>query len=383
MKKILILLFCLAFLLKYSACSAKSSEEIYQDHITSLQNMTQQQLKEKFFFTEVVSNNIPNSIEFWTEAYCPFEKKYSYIIPYDFDLVSCEKGIDGSHGGCTTCAMSKIKLKLKPISTFYEAYDFPYKEGQMTSILKEFGITKAIKSFSQYYLYDFNNETSDKNTIGEISQIRKNYYIKLNGIKYGPYQQIVTFGSKEYPAFYYRFKNKYYANIAGNILGPYDSIIKVYRDQGGFLIFYRNNKEYFINLNNKIEKTLACNYINITYNKGNYVYDCLVQTENKNDYYSPMSHYYNIVKNHQLYYLGDAPDPNSTPDYIGRVLVRNDKFLVPFFTYQNWQQSLYYDGNIYGSYDLFKSDLISENNLVYFIYEKGGSTYLKIIQKLK
>jgi len=144
MKKFLLLLFCLSLLLEYSICSAKSSEEIYQDHITSLQKMTQQQLKEKFSFTQIVSNNIPDSIEFWTAAYCPFEKKYSYVIPYDFDLVSCEKGTDGSHGGCATCAMSKINLKLKPISTFYKAYDFPYKKGEMTTILKEFGITKDI-----------------------------------------------------------------------------------------------------------------------------------------------------------------------------------------------------------------------------------------------
>lgn len=382
MKKLLFLLFCLIPLLEYSACSAKSSEEIYQDHIASLQNMTQQELKKKFSFTEIVSNNIPDSIEFWTEAYCPFEKKYSYIIPYDFDLVSCENGADGSHNGCKTCAMSKIKLRLKPINTFYKQYDFPYQDGQMTDIFKEFGITKNIENIYWYsWHYISNNKVDDsKNIIGEISQIRKNYYIKLNGIKYGPYQQITAFGSTEYPAFYYRFKNKYYANIAGNVFGPYDSIISIDRDQDGFLIFYRKNNEYFINLNNKIEKTFACNYFDIIYNKGDYLYGCLTQ-EDKNDYFPPKFH--NIVKNHRLYYLGDAPDPNHTPNYIAGVLVRDDKFLVPFFTYQNWQQSLYYDGNIYGSYDLFRSDLISENNLVYFLYEKGGSIYLKIIQKLK
>lgn len=78
-------------------------------------------IKRGFRATEIVSNNLPESIEFWTEAYCPgsgtdydyhFDKNWNYKYNYSWDyyLSSCEEGETGSHGGCPTCVMSKIKL---------------------------------------------------------------------------------------------------------------------------------------------------------------------------------------------------------------------------------------------------------------------------------
>ena len=74
---------------------------------------TKEEIKKQFKATEIISNNLPNSIEFWTEAYCPGTGS---TYNYNFDnigfyfLDSCEQGEIGSHGGCKTCVMSKIKL---------------------------------------------------------------------------------------------------------------------------------------------------------------------------------------------------------------------------------------------------------------------------------
>ncbi|MDD4410067.1 MAG: ankyrin repeat domain-containing protein [Candidatus Pacebacteria bacterium] len=69
----------------------------------------------KFQATEIISNK-PERIEFWTQAYCPdsgteYDYKYDYARYF---LLSCEKGAEGSHGGCKTCVMSKIVLQERP-----------------------------------------------------------------------------------------------------------------------------------------------------------------------------------------------------------------------------------------------------------------------------
>jgi len=72
-------------------------------------------IKERFKATEIVFNNLPESIEFWTEAYCPgSDASYDYQLDLtansEYLLSSCELGEIGSYGGCKTCVMSKIKL---------------------------------------------------------------------------------------------------------------------------------------------------------------------------------------------------------------------------------------------------------------------------------
>ncbi|MFA5431374.1 MAG: Ser-Thr-rich GPI-anchored membrane family protein [Candidatus Paceibacterota bacterium] len=64
----------------------------------------------KFSVTELVEDNLPESITFWTTAYCPSSASFPYIVPEGYKSVSCEAGAVGSHGGCSFCAMSKIKL---------------------------------------------------------------------------------------------------------------------------------------------------------------------------------------------------------------------------------------------------------------------------------
>jgi len=74
------------------------------------------ELKERLQATEIVSYNLAGdsslwSVEFWTEATCPFEGgDYEYKIPTGFAFNGCEEGKRGSHGGCPTCKMSKIEL---------------------------------------------------------------------------------------------------------------------------------------------------------------------------------------------------------------------------------------------------------------------------------
>lgn len=84
-------------------------------------------IKERFKATEIVSNNLPESIEFWTEAYCPGSDT-SYDYPLDLTgnseylLSSCESGEIGSHDGCKTCVMSKVKLTRRTCESDTQEY---------------------------------------------------------------------------------------------------------------------------------------------------------------------------------------------------------------------------------------------------------------------
>ena len=89
--------------------------------------------KKLFKATEIVSNNLPDSIEFWTEANCPhWDNEWIYQIPDYYSYLSdgspedCIKGEMGSHGGCPTCIMSKIKL-LSWKTYKNEEYGFEFK----------------------------------------------------------------------------------------------------------------------------------------------------------------------------------------------------------------------------------------------------------------
>jgi hypothetical protein len=62
--------------------------------------------------TEFVDND--QAFEFWTEAYCPkskVEPQYNFKIPEGYRMLSCIGGEKGSHGGCSSCVMSKIMLQ--------------------------------------------------------------------------------------------------------------------------------------------------------------------------------------------------------------------------------------------------------------------------------
>ncbi|MFA5431373.1 MAG: Kazal-type serine protease inhibitor domain-containing protein [Candidatus Paceibacterota bacterium] len=64
----------------------------------------------RFSVTELIEDNLPESITFWTSALCPTASRFAYAIPEGYTVASCESGPTGSHGGCSFCAMSKIKL---------------------------------------------------------------------------------------------------------------------------------------------------------------------------------------------------------------------------------------------------------------------------------
>lgn len=60
--------------------------------------------------TELVSNKLPMSIEFWTPAGCPGQPN-AYSAPYGYIIESCSTDNGkGTHCGCADCIMSKIKL---------------------------------------------------------------------------------------------------------------------------------------------------------------------------------------------------------------------------------------------------------------------------------
>lgn len=89
---------------------------IYGDKYSFFNKITNEEAKEYFHATEIVNNNLPESIEFWTEAYCPSSGTY---YDYNSDILSnyivdkCEQGETGSHGGCKSCIMSKLLLHKK------------------------------------------------------------------------------------------------------------------------------------------------------------------------------------------------------------------------------------------------------------------------------
>jgi hypothetical protein len=72
---------------------------------------SQENIPPEFAVVELVSNDLPQSIEFWTQAFCPDSgRAMEYKVPVGYRVESCKGGPVGSHGGCSFCGMSKIKL---------------------------------------------------------------------------------------------------------------------------------------------------------------------------------------------------------------------------------------------------------------------------------
>ena len=70
-----------------------------------------EQVPPEFRVTELISNDLPRAIEFWTTAFCPGAgTAMEYKIPPAYRIESCTPGPMGSHGGCVYCAMSRIRL---------------------------------------------------------------------------------------------------------------------------------------------------------------------------------------------------------------------------------------------------------------------------------
>jgi len=75
-----------------------------------------------FRAVEVVSNDLPASAEFWTQAYCPGTgSAFEYTVPDGYRIESCQSGPVGSHNGCSYCGMAKIKLVEGQSNEPYEA----------------------------------------------------------------------------------------------------------------------------------------------------------------------------------------------------------------------------------------------------------------------
>jgi hypothetical protein len=136
-------------------------------------------VKEFFHATEIINNNLPRSIEFWTEAYCPSDgTNYDYIVPLGFDLYYCDKNDQevGTHGGCSTCIMSKIQL-VKSYFPFnssfdisdckYRPYQCPVLMGLLTNDISVFenGLSSEIvnsDSLLKKYVEEFTGKTFEQ-----------------------------------------------------------------------------------------------------------------------------------------------------------------------------------------------------------------------------
>ncbi len=352
-----------------------TQESVYVNHLKELNSLTSNQVKEKFSYTELINNNLPQDIEFWTQAYCPFsDPNYSYIIPYDFELLSCEKGRVGSHGGCSTCVMSKIKLRPKNINDFYQSVDIEYAIESLNSVLKNYNLKKddfrIIDRYNSHLLIDDSSTSFINKQIISIIQEKRNYYAVINGKKYGPYQEVLNKTYEhDYPIVEYRDNNKYYV-IMNRILGPYDDIIYANYDEKGYVVVYRKNKKFYINLNGKITSPTMCYGMSFSYAQGSLMYDCISR-------HNPS---YGVYVNHELKILGNYPDTNTLAG-VSHIMSMNGEFVVAFFRYNHYQHYIYYNDMIFGSFDFLNGFTIKDKTL-YLLYKKGDKNYLKIIQKL-
>lgn len=80
---------------------------------------------EMFGFTEVTLDQLPYRIIGWAQATCPYDSTYAYRkhleasgLSQYYVITACEDGPQGSHGGCTTCAMCEVVVDLK--EEYYE-----------------------------------------------------------------------------------------------------------------------------------------------------------------------------------------------------------------------------------------------------------------------
>jgi LPXTG-motif cell wall-anchored protein len=74
-----------------------------------------------FGFTEIVENSLPNRASGWAQAFCDPTSIYYYGktlansgLDVYYNIIGCQQGPVGSHGGCSYCAMCLVTVELKP-----------------------------------------------------------------------------------------------------------------------------------------------------------------------------------------------------------------------------------------------------------------------------
>jgi len=155
-------LFAYEFLSDRENFETLSSRFIKEEETVDKVKVSDDEAKAIFQATEIVNNSLPDSIEFWTEAYCPGSgTKYDYrffdIKMYEYVFDSCVEGDFGIHGGCETCKMSKIKLKKSPGDIKHVAIQsMPFLCGEK-KLLKE-----EKTDWSNYSSYETFFEISDR-----------------------------------------------------------------------------------------------------------------------------------------------------------------------------------------------------------------------------
>ena len=64
----------------------------------------------EFHFPEVISNNLPISVEGYSCASC--SGTYNYLCPKGYHRTECEYAEGGSHGCCTSCIVVRVKCEI-------------------------------------------------------------------------------------------------------------------------------------------------------------------------------------------------------------------------------------------------------------------------------
>lgn len=172
-----------------------------------------------FSATEIIANKLPETIEFWTEAYCPKDgSPYDYTVPGNYWLLSCEKGETGSHGGCPTCIMSKITLANTDVAF-----------GPYQKIL-------SLDLIDNGYAFSYKKDDV--------------FYFNHNGKIYGPYDEIDQQDLSSYGfGFVYRDDNYWYVNVNGERYGAYDKVGEIKLSRNGFGFDFTVNETRHSNIN--------------------------------------------------------------------------------------------------------------------------------------
>ncbi len=232
----------------YTWCEVKNKclrtwEEECIEEEENNKKMTDEEAKQYFHATEIVNNNLPESIEFWTEAYCPgsgtdYDYNVDNISVYYYSFDSCEQGETGSHGGCKNCIMSRIKIKKPNYLDTCEGSGFYYKN------INELSSEKALFQF--YYIYDGHDcrqciiDIFNKTMHQKIEEKQECFGFELYDVNFDNYKDLLitksTSVNSDYSVYLFDLNKKEY------IQNENYSIISFNR-----VTYFKENKEIYEN----------------------------------------------------------------------------------------------------------------------------------------
>ena len=190
--------------------------------INYLSNISDAKAVEIFKATEIINNLLPKSVEFWTEADCPYDDSAnSYVIPDYYESKGCTLGEKGTHGGCPSCTMADISLlSWETFNNGYFEFKYPFS------------------SRAEFSTYECDDESQVKESTdkGKIVSLNGNYYFftafgeAAAGTAWTDYTYTGTDNGR---CFKISFSLTSYGcgGVGGGVGPDYDQCVKYYKDQ--------------------------------------------------------------------------------------------------------------------------------------------------------